>query len=102
MSQRDLATPRHPVEEFKLSLDDFSISPLEVSYSLPLSSTFQSCHSRLQSQGFTSHLTTNKPFRGRSSQPIYAGLFFSDIYQEISWEERRRNVVFCVEWGVKI
>jgi len=32
---------------------------------------------------------------------VFLGLVSSVLSQEIVWEERLRNVLFCVEWDVK-
>ena len=32
---------------------------------------------------------------------VVLGLVLSVLRQEIGWEERLRNVLFCVEWDVK-
>jgi len=35
------------------------------------------------------------------SMLVSLGLFFSVLSQDIGWEERLRNDLFCVEWNVK-
>jgi len=48
--------------------------------------------------------SSSSPFQ-RPSPPIFAfvvlGLVSSVLSEEIGWEERLQNDLFCVDWGVK-